>query len=77
MIMPSKTIKPIDSFINISSYIIQSLQVKELTIDEILNYVNKNHYRSINIEKLLLCLDLLYLINKIEIKNEVIKIKFR
>ena len=76
MIMPSKTVKPIDSLVNISSYIIQVLLEKKLTIDEILDYVNKKHYKTISIEKLLLCLDFLYMIDKIEIKNEAIKIKF-
>ena len=76
MIMPSKTVKPIDSLMNISSYIIKGLLEKKLTIDEILDYVNKKHYKKISIEKLLLCLDFLYMIDKIEIKNEAIKIKF-
>ena len=76
MIMPSKTVKPIDSLMNISSYIIKGLLEKKLTIDEILDYVNEKYYKTISIEKLLLCLDFLYMIDKIEIKNEAIKIKF-
>ena len=77
MIMPSKTVKLIDSLIIISSYILDSLKLKKLTIDEILNRVNRNHYKEIDIEKLFLCLNFLYLINKIEIKDAAIKIKLK
>ena len=76
MIMPSKTVKLIDSLINISSYILDSLKSKNLTVDEIFEYINKNHYKKIDIEKLFFCLIFLYLIEKIEIKDAIIKIKF-
>ena len=77
MILPTKVVKPVDSLIVASSYIIECLSNQQRTIDSILFYVNETNQKKIDIEKLLLCLDFLFLINKIEIDNETGKVKLR
>lgn len=74
MIMPSKVIQPVDSLISISATILEILQTKEANTDELLEEVNAKYYKKITIEKLFFCLDFLFLLDKIEEKNEVIAI---
>lgn len=76
MIMPTKIVKPVDSLLTISSVILKSIQIESLTVDDLLEKVNNSHCKKIPIEKLLLCLDFLYIIDKIERKNEIITAKF-
>ena len=75
MILPTKTIKPVDALFCISSYIIDAAVGKELTVDEIHEKVNKSYPKGISIEILLLCLNFLFIIGKLENSNETIKIK--
>ena len=42
--------------------------------DELFQKVNKTYYKEISLDKLVLSLNFLYLINKIELKNEIITI---
>jgi len=74
MLMPTKIIKPVDSIFSISAYVIKALDVKDMNIDELIEEVNKTYYKEISLDKLVLCLNFLYLINKIELKNEIITI---
>jgi len=74
MIMPTKTTKVIDSLISISAIILEILQSKSMTIDDLQEEFNNRYCKEISIDKLILCIDFLYLINKIEDNNEVIKI---
>ncbi len=76
MILPSKTIKPVDSLFCISSYIIEEMGTKELAVDEIHKKLMVSYPKAVSIETLLLCLNYLYIIGKLENNNEVIKIKF-
>ncbi len=75
MILPTKTIKPIDSLFCISSYIIEEALDHSSTFDEIYEKIKKSYPKEISIETMLLCLDYLFIVGKLEIKDEVIKIK--
>jgi len=74
MIMPSKVIKPVDSLISLSSTIIEILQEDSMNLDDLLIEFNTRYYKKITIEKLILCLDFLFMIDKIKDKNEIITI---
>ena len=77
MIMPTKIIQPVDSLLAISSSVLKIIHVnKSLSVDELFDEVNKSYYKKISIDKLLLCLNFLYLIDKVENDNEIIKTKF-
>ncbi len=75
MILPSKTIKPVDSLFCISSYVVKEIVNEWLTVDEIHEKINKTYPKAVSIESLLLCLDYLFIIGKLEKNNEAIKIK--
>ncbi len=74
MIMPSKVIKPVDSLISISSAIIEILKENSMNLDDLLIEFNIRYYKKITIEKLILCLDFLFMIDKIKDENEIITI---
>lgn len=77
MIMPTKIIQPVDSLLAISSSVLKIIHLNNnLSFDELSDEVNKSYYKKISIDKLLLCLNFLYLIDKVENDNEIIKIKF-
>jgi len=74
MIMPTKIIEPVDSLICISSTVLEILKSKSMSLDNLLEKVNNNYYKIITIDKLVLCLDFLYIIDKIKDENEIIAI---
>ncbi len=74
MLIPTKIIKPVDSLFGISAFILKALDIREMDIDELLDEVNNIYYKRINLEKLILCLNFLYIINKIELDNGIVKI---
>ena len=74
MIIPSKTIKPVDSLISISAIIIEILKESNMSLDDLLDVFNKRYYKKIAIEKLILAVDFLYITDKIMDNNEIIKI---
>ena len=74
MILPSKTIQPVDSLISISAIIIEILKDANMTLDELLEVFNKKYYKKITIEKLILAVDFLFITDKIMDNNEIIKI---
>lgn len=74
MILPSKTIQPVDSLISISAIIIEILNEANMPLDELLEVFNKRYYKEIAIEKLILAVDFLYMTDKIKDNNEIIKI---
>ena len=74
MIMPTKIIKPVDSLIALSSTIIEILKENSMNIDDLLLEFNARYYKKITIEKLILCLDFLFIIDKIKDENETITI---
>lgn len=72
--MPTKIIKPVDSIFSISAYVIKTLEINDMSMDELFQEVNEIYYKEISLDKLVLSLNFLYLINKIELKNEIITI---
>jgi len=72
--MPSKVVKPVDSLISLSSTVIEILQENSMNLDNLLVEFNRRYYKEITIEKLILCLDFLFIIDKIKDENEVITI---
>ena len=74
MLMPTKIIKPVDSIFSISAYVIKALETNDMNIDELFQKVNKTYYKEISLDRLILSLNFLYIINKIELKNENITI---
>ena len=58
----------------ISAFVIKALEVNDMSMDELIEEVNKTYYKEISLDKLVLSLNFLYLINKIELKNEIITI---
>lgn len=75
--MPTKIIKPVDSIFSISAFVIKALETNDMDIDELIEKVNETYYKEISLDKLILSLNFLYLINKIELKNEIITINIR
>lgn len=74
MLMPTKIIKPVDSIFSISAYVIKALEINGMNVDELFQEVNKIYYKEISLDRLVLSLNFLYLINKVELKNEIITI---
>jgi hypothetical protein len=74
MIIPTKTIQPVDSLISISAIIIEILKEANMSLDDLLEAFNKRYYKKIAIEKLILAVDFLYITDKIMDNNEIIKI---
>lgn len=74
MILPTKTIQPIDSLLSISALVIEILKEKEMTLDDLFDEFNKRYYKKITIEKLILSVDFLYITNKVMDNNAIIKI---
>jgi len=74
MIMPTKIIQPVDSLISISAIVIEILKVNSMNVDDLLEEINTRYYKKISIEKLILSVDFLYIINKIKDENEIITI---
>lgn len=77
MILPSKTIEPVDSLISISAIVIEIIQSNNLSLDDLFHEFNKKYYKEISIEKLILAIDFLYLTGSIEDSNEIIKINIK
>ncbi len=74
MIIPSKTIQPVDSLISISAIIIEILKEANMSLDDLFEVFNKRYYKEIPLEKLILSVDFLYMTDKIMDNNEIIKI---
>ncbi len=78
MLMPNKIVKPVDSLFSIAAYILKVLNdKKDLNVDNLHQELNLIYYKEISIEKLLLSLNFLFIIDKVESVNETIKIKLR
>ena len=76
MLMPTKIVKPVDSLFSISAYIIKIIsEIKVMDIDSLYKELNKSYYKEVSFEQFLLSLDFLFIINKLELRNETITIK--
>ncbi|ANU36256.1 ABC-three component system middle component 6 [Vibrio scophthalmi] len=76
MILPSRAVKPIDSLYCISAYVVDVLKQEEVDFDDLLDLVNKSYPKNISIERLQQCLDFLFIIGKLEFRNETFKTVF-
>lgn len=76
MIMPSKVTKPVDSLVSIGSAVLNIIGKDSMSLDDLYEKLNQEYYKHIPIERLILSLDFLFLINKVERDNEIITIKF-
>lgn len=74
MIMPTKVIQPVDSLISISAVILDILKQESMSLDDLLEELNIRYYKQVSMEKLILCIDFLFIINRIESENEIITI---
>ena len=77
MIMPTKIIKPADSIISISAYILKILRNGSINTGSLLRELNTVYFKEITIEKMLLCLDFLFIIGKIRSDNDIIELNLR
>lgn len=75
MIMPSKVVKPVDSLVSIGSSVLKIIAKESMSLDELHEKLNEEYYKNISIEKLILSLNFLFVINKVEKDNETITIK--
>jgi hypothetical protein len=76
--MPTKIIKPVDSIFAISAYLIKILQeTNSMNIDNLYEHINKQYYKKITFEQFLLSLNFLFIVNQVELKNEIITIKLK
>jgi hypothetical protein len=75
MLMPTKIIQPVDSLFSISAFILKVMMLKEkMNIDEIYDEVNKIYYKKVSLEKIILSLNFLYIVDNVRIENEAITI---
>jgi|APSaa5957512622_1039677.scaffolds.fasta_scaffold10242_2 hypothetical protein len=77
MIIPTKIIRPSDSLINIGSEVLTTLKSGNSSIDTLFEKLNDTYIQKISFEKFLLCLNFLYIIDKVVIEDEIIKIRIR
>ncbi|AIL31968.1 ABC-three component system middle component 6 [Basilea psittacipulmonis] len=77
MILPSKTVAPVDSLICISAYVIEILKDKAMNIDELLELFNERYDKPISMDKMMLAINFLYLIDVVEYHDEIIKINVK
>ncbi len=75
MIMSSKVVKPVDSLVSIGSSVLKIIAKESMSLDELHEKLNEEYYKNISIEKLILSLNFLFVINKVEKDNETITIK--
>lgn len=73
MILPSKNIKPADSIICSGAYVMDIiLNAGRLTFDDILSSLNSVYPKKLNSEHLNLTINFLYILGRIDIKNDEI-----
>lgn len=77
MVMPTKIVKPADSIISISAYILKILKNGSINTDDLIKELNEIYCKKLGIEKMLLCLDFLFIIGKIRSDNDVIELNLR
>ena len=75
--MPTKIVKPADSIISISAYILKILKNGSINTDDLLRELNMVYFKEITIEKMLLCIDFLFIIGKIRSDNDIIELNLR
>lgn len=75
MILPNRTVKPVDSLLSVGAAVIELLMEGESNVDDLYkNHVLK-YEKKIDVEKFLLALTFLFVIGKVEYCDEIIKLK--
>lgn len=64
-----RDLKPKDTIYYLSGFILSILKEGNLNIDDLLEEIHKEYNESIDFTKLLLSLDVLYLLNKVEVSQ--------
>jgi hypothetical protein len=77
MILPTKTIQPVDSLISISATIMEILKAKSMPIDDLFEEINKKYYKKVSIEKLILAINFLFITSNIKDNDEIITINIQ
>lgn len=72
--MPTKIIQPCNSVFVISSHLLKIIYESPKDLDSLIEHFNKNYYKKIETERILLALDFLFMLNKIRIEDEIIRI---
>ncbi|WP_404936355.1 ABC-three component system middle component 6 [Pseudoalteromonas sp. SG43-6] len=75
MILPNKSIRPVDSLFCISSFIVELLSKNNLCVDSIHYELQKSYPKSVSVETVISCINFLYILGKVEMENETIKAK--
>lgn len=65
--MPTKSIKPVDSLYCIAAYIIDIAKNAQLSVDDVQQQFNEIYPVNVTIENVILCLDFLFIIGKLEL----------
>ncbi len=77
MILPTKTIQPVDSLISVSATILEILKAENMPIDDLFQEINEKYYKKISIEKLILAINFLFITNNIKDNDEIITINIQ
>lgn len=73
MILPSKNIKPVDSIICTGAYVMDIIiSAGRLNFDELLSRLNNSYPKKLNSEHLALTINFLYVLGRVDIKNDEI-----
>lgn len=75
MILPNRTVKPVDSLLSIGAAVIELLIEGENNVDDLYKKHVLRYEKKIDIEKFLLALNFLFVIGKVEYCDEIIKLK--
>jgi hypothetical protein len=76
MILPTKVLKPVDSLYCISAFVVEIMQSQQegIEFDSLFDELNDIYSTEVSIERLQYCLDFLFIIGKLEIENETLKV---
>lgn len=75
MILPSRTIKPVDSLLSIGAAVIEILIEGEYNVEDLYEKHALKYEKKIDIEKFLLAINFLFVIGKVEYCDEIVKLK--
>ena len=77
MLMPTKIVKPADSIISISAYMLKILKNGSINTDYLFEELNSVYFKKITIEKMLLSLDFLFIIGRIRNEGDIIELNLQ
>ncbi|WP_103558426.1 ABC-three component system middle component 6 [Campylobacter concisus] len=77
MLMPTKIVKPADSIISISAYMLKILKNGSINTDDLFEELNSVYFKKITIEKMLLSLDFLFIIGRIRNEGDIIELNLQ